>query len=202
MIARLEGRVIDKGTRLVLLDVGGVGYELDTPSRVMEEIAEPGETQCLYTHLLVREDAHKLFGFVHVLDRDTFRILLRTEGVGPSMALALLSEFTPDELAEYAHTGNESALCRVSGVGKKTAGRLCFNLKDKLSSSTLGGAGASTASASGQLVEKVARTLAQQLGFKAPEARQLAEAHVTPEMTFEEALQATLRAVGGASSRG
>ena len=114
MIGRLEGRLVEKGERLLVLDVGGVGYEVEVPSRAMEEIAEIGETQLLHTHFIVREDAQRLFGFTEMADRDTFRVLIRTDGVGPAMALSLLSEFTPSQLAEHAHNDNQTAFCRVA----------------------------------------------------------------------------------------
>ena len=203
MIGHLEGRIAHKGERLLILDVGGVGYEVEVPSRVLDELPEIGATQRLVTHMLVREDAYKLFGFLDIADRDAFRVLLRSDGVGPAMAIALLSEFTPAELAEHARTENISALSRVPGVGNKTARRLCFNLKDKLSTDIDDAAGAGVGQA-GQdtrasgIRDSVTRTLVQQLGFKTLEAKQLVAAVVTPEMDFEQALQAALRA----SSRG
>lgn len=199
MIGRLEGRLVEKGERLVVLDVGGVGYEVEVPLRALEELAEIGETQLLHTHFIVREDAQRLFGFSQVRDRDTFRLLIRTDGVGPAMALSLLSEFTPGQLAEHAHNENQAAFCKVSGIGKKTAVRLCFNLKEKLVAGTLGdGDAPQTASGSSSVGEAVIRALVQQLGFKAQEAKQLVQAHVNSDMEFEEALQTALRASAGA----
>lgn len=199
MIGRLEGRVVEKGERLLLLDVGGVGYEVEVPARSMEDLAEAGGIQLLHTHFIVREDAQKLFGFTEVLDRDTFRLLIRTDGVGPAMALSLLSEFTPSQLAEHAHNDNQAAFCRVSGIGKKTAGRLCFNLKDRLEASTLGGgASAQSLAATSDVGESVVRALVQQLGFKAQEAKHLVQLHVDSDMEFEEALQTALRASASA----
>lgn len=199
MIGRLEGRVVAKAERLVVLDVAGVGYEIEVPSRVMEAVAQVGETQLLHTHFIAREDAHRLFGFTEMPDRDTFRLLIRTDGVGPAMAMSLLSEFTPSQLAEHAHTDNQAAFCRVSGIGKKTAGRLCFNLKEKLAADRLGdGASAQAAPVSGEVGEAVVRALVQQLGFKAQEARQLVQVNVQPDMDFEQALQSALRASASA----
>ena len=190
---------MEKGERLVVLDVGGVGYEVEVPSRAMEEIAEIGQTQLLHTHFIVREDAQRLFGFTQLPDRDTFRVLIRTDGVGPAMALSLLSEFTPSQLAEHAHNDNQAAFCRVSGIGKKTAGRLCFNLREKLVAGAIGdGATAQVVAASGSVGESVVRALVQQLGFKAQEAKRLVQIHVEPDMDFEEALQIALRASASA----
>ena len=180
-----------------MLDVAGVGYEVEVPARILDEIADVGGTQLLHTHLMVREDAQKLFGFIDIADRDAFRLLLRTDGVGPAMAMALLSQFTPAELAEHAHANNQTALSRVPGVGKKTAERLCFNLKDKLSPVTTM-ATVHTGIASGDIGDSVARTLVQQLGFKDKEAKQLVAASMLPDMDYEQALQAALRASAGA----
>ena len=186
---------MEKRERLVVLDVGGVGYEVEVPSRAVEEMAEIGETQLLHTHFIVREDAQRLFGFTEMADRDTFRVLIRTDGVGPAMALSLLSEFTPSQLAEHAHNDNQTAFCRVSGIGKKTATRLCFNLKEKLAAGALGdGASAQAAPTSSGVGDAVVRALVQQLGFKAQEANLLVQVHVHPDMEFEEALQTALRA--------
>ena len=201
MIGRLQGTIAHRAERLLVVDVGGVGYEVEVPERILDDIAGPGATQLLHTHLIVREDAHKLFGFIDVADRDAFRVLIRTDGVGPAMAMALLSAFTPAELAEYAHSNNQGALSRVPGVGKKTAARLCFNLKDKLGPLSEIGVGQVTAKAvAGDTAESVVRTLVQQLGFKDREARALVEASVLPDMDYERSLQAALRASTGSQS--
>jgi len=197
VIGHLQGSIALKAERTLVLDVAGVGYEVEVPARILADLAEVGGTQRLHTHLMVREDAHKLFGFIDIADRDAFRLLLRTDGVGPAMAMGLLSQFTPAELAEYAHENNQAALSRVPGVGKKTAARLCFNLKDKLSpvAKTAAGQAGTAPSAVG---DSVARTLVQQLGFKDKEAKLLVEASVLPDMDYEQALQAALRASTGA----
>ncbi len=197
MIGHLQGSIALKAERTLVVDVAGVGYEVEVPARVLDEIADVGGTQLLHTHLMVREDAHKLFGFINVADRDAFRLLLRTDGVGPAMAMALLSQFTPSELAEHAHENNQAALSRVPGVGKKTAERLCFNLKDRLSpvSATVSG---QPSIVSGDVGDSVVRTLVQQLGFKDKEAKHLVAASALPDMDYEQALQAALRASTGA----
>ena len=198
MIGRLEGRILEKGERRVLLDVVGIGYEIEVPDRAMEELADQGESQVLHTHFLVREDSQRLFGFTRVPDRDIFRLLLRTDGVGPALALALLSTFTPVQLAEYAHTDNTKALSQVSGVGKRTAERLCVNLKHKLAydESQVSDRGPAQPGA-GTMFDAVEKTLVQQLGFKSQEAKSLVRGVVHPDMEFEEALQAALRASMG-----
>ncbi|MCY4041710.1 MAG: Holliday junction branch migration protein RuvA [Gammaproteobacteria bacterium] len=197
MIGHLRGEITLKCERTLVVDVAGVGYEVEVPARILDDIANVGSTQLLHTHLMVREDAQKLFGFIDVADRDAFRLLLRTDGVGPAMAMALLSQFTPAELAEHAHANNQTALSRVPGVGKKTAERLCFNLKDTLSPVSETATGR-TSTASGDIGDSVARTLVQQLGFKDKEAKQLVTASVLPDMDYEQALQAALRASAGA----
>lgn len=186
---------------MLVLEVGGVGYEIEVTTRIVDEIAEPGGVQRLHTHLIVREDSQKLVGFIDIADRDLFRVALRADGVGPAMAMALLSTFTPAELAEHAHSENHAALSRVPGIGKKTAAKLCFNLKDKLSPGAQTGAGAATGNAASNTIsDSVARALVQQLGFNGREARQLVASSVSPEMDFEQALQAALRASTGANA--
>lgn len=199
MIGRLEGRILQKGGRLVLLDIAGIGYEIEVPDRAMQELAEHGDTQVLHTHFLVREDSQRLFGFTQASDRDIFRILLRTDGVGPALALSLLSTFSPLQLAEYAHTENIKALSRVSGVGKRTAERLCVNLKHKLTYDESGGLSDQTPARAGmgQVGDAVEKTLVQQLGFKSQEAKSLVRQVVHADMEFEDALQAALRASAG-----
>ena len=198
MIGRLEGHILEKGERRVVLDVAGVGYEIEVPTRALEELSGLGEKQVLHTHFVVREDSQRLFGFTQVPDRDIFRVLLRTDGVGPALALSLLSTFTPGQLAEYAHSQNIQALCKVSGVGKRTAERLCFNLKEKLPPDALAGTIPGQARTSlGAIGEAVEKTLVQQLGFKALEAKHLVQHSVQADMSFEDALQAALRASAG-----
>ncbi len=114
-----------------MLDVGGVGYEIEVPMTTLYRLPHLGEQVTLHTHLVVREDAHLLFGFYEKRDREMFRELIRLNGVGPKLALALMSTLEVDELVRCVQAQDTSALTRVPGVGKKTAERLLVELKDR-----------------------------------------------------------------------
>jgi len=132
MIGRLKGIVIDKQAPDLLLDVNGVGYELLLPLNTFFDIPEIGETATLHTHFVVREDAQQLFGFSQLEERALFRHLIRVNGVGPKMALAILSGMSTDQFVRCVRSDDLAALVKVPGVGKKTAERLLIEMRDKL----------------------------------------------------------------------
>jgi len=133
MIGRLTGLLADKSAPpQVLVDVGGVGYEVDVPMSSFFNLPATGERLTLLTHFVVREDAQLLFGFLTAGERETFRQLIRISGVGPRMALSLLSGLSVTELAQAVSTQDASRLVKVPGIGKKTAERLLLELKGKL----------------------------------------------------------------------
>jgi Holliday junction DNA helicase RuvA len=132
MIGRLTGIVAGKAPPQVLLDVQGVGYEVDVPMSTFCNLPGVGERTSLLTHLVVREDAHQLFAFLTAPERDTFRTLIRISGVGPRTALAILSGLSVDELAGAVARQEGTRLQKVPGIGKKTAERLLLELKGKL----------------------------------------------------------------------
>ena len=130
MIGRLRGTLAEKQPPHVLVEVGGVGYELEVPMSTLYRLPGVGEPLTLHTHL-VGEDAHLLYGFAEKRERELFRELIRLNGVGPKLALALMSGLEVDELVRCVQTGDTKALTRVPGVGKKTAERLLVELKDR-----------------------------------------------------------------------
>ncbi|WP_018879847.1 Holliday junction branch migration protein RuvA [Thioalkalivibrio sp. ALE9] len=132
MIARLEGRLISREVNGVVIDAGGVGYEVDVPLSTLAALPEPGETVVLATHLVVREDAHQLFGFLNKRDRDLFRRLIRVNGIGAKLALAMLSTYAGDELACLISGGDVTGLAKVPGIGKRTAERVVLELGERL----------------------------------------------------------------------
>jgi Holliday junction DNA helicase RuvA len=134
MIGRLTGVIAEKSPPLVLIDVNGVGYEVDVPMSTYYNLGALGERACLLTHQVVREDAHLLFGFLTALERATFRQLIRISGVGPRMALSILSGLSVQELAQAIASQEAGRLVKVPGIGKKTAERLLLELKGKLGS--------------------------------------------------------------------
>ncbi len=132
MIGRLTGTLAEKSPPLVLLDVGGVGYEVLVPMSTLYNLPELGGKSTLLTHLVVREDAHILFGFLTAAERSSFRELIKISGVGPRTALSILSGLNANELAQAIGAQDASRLIKIPGIGKKTAERLLLELKGKL----------------------------------------------------------------------
>lgn len=132
MIGRLTGVIAEKSPPLVLIDVHGIGYEVDVPMSTFYNLPPLGDKVSLLTHFVVREDAQILFGFLTGEERATFKQLIKISGVGPKMALALLSGLSVAELAAAVTRQDAARLVKVPGVGKKTAERLLLELKGKL----------------------------------------------------------------------
>ena len=145
MIGRLTGSLAEKSPPLVLIDVQGIGYELDVPMSTFYNLPALGERVTLLTHFVVREDAQLLFGFLTAAERATFRLLIRISGVGPRTALAVLSGMSVPELAAAVAAQEAGRLIKVPGIGKKTAERLLLELKGKLAAD-LGVGGSSVSS--------------------------------------------------------
>jgi len=132
MIGRLKGTLIEKQAPQLIIDVNGVGYEVQVPMTTLYQLPAIGKEVVLLTHFSVSENAQTLFGFIASKDRDLFRILIKVSGVGPKMALGILSGMEADQLVGCVMLDNVSALVKVPGVGKKTAERLIIELRDKL----------------------------------------------------------------------
>jgi len=132
MIGKIAGKLLEKNPPQILVDVGGVGYEIDVPMSTFYTLPASGEPVALVTHLVVREDAHLLFGFLTHEERTLFRQLLKISGIGARMALAVLSGLTVSELAQAVTLQETARLVRIPGIGKKTAERLLLELKGKL----------------------------------------------------------------------
>ncbi|PXW93840.1 Holliday junction DNA helicase subunit RuvA [Sphaerotilus hippei] len=132
MIGRLTGTLAEKSPPLVLIDVNGVGYEVDVPMSTFCNLPHLGERVSLHTHFVVREDAQLLYGFLTLAERETFRQLVRITGIGPRIGLAVLSGLSAGELAQAVSTQEVGRLVKVPGIGKKTAERLLLELKGKL----------------------------------------------------------------------
>lgn len=132
MIARLAGTLVEKHPPQVVVMSHGVGYELDVPMSTFYNLPRTGEPVELLTHLVVREDAHLLFGFLTAAERTAFRQLLKVNGVGPKVALSVLSGLSVDDLAGAVAAQDAARLTKVPGVGRKTAERLVLELRDKL----------------------------------------------------------------------
>lgn len=132
MIGRLSGILLEKLPPQVVVDVNGVGYEVDVPMTTYYQLPAAGEKTVLFIHQVVREDAHLLFGFASREERETFRQLIKISGIGARIALAILSGMSADELAQAIATEDIKRLSAVPGIGKKTAERLVLELRGKL----------------------------------------------------------------------
>lgn len=132
MIAMLRGTLLEKRPPRLLLEVGGVGYEVEAPMTVFYGLPESGAELTLHTHFVVREDAQLLFGFASRYERELFRSLIRVNGVGPKMALAILSGIEADRLAACIRNQDTTSLVKVPGIGKKTAERLVIEMADRI----------------------------------------------------------------------
>jgi Holliday junction DNA helicase RuvA len=132
MISRLRGQLLEKAPPLLLLDVNGVGYEVFAPMTTIYQLPELGSEVTLHTHFVVREDVQQLFGFADTRDRQLFRTLIKVNGVGPKMALGIMSGMEVNDLVRCVRNDNVVALTTIPGIGKKTAERLLVELRDKL----------------------------------------------------------------------
>lgn len=137
MIGFLRGKLVYKAPPFLVLDVQGVGYEVEAPMTTFYDLPALNEEITLHTHLVVREDAHILFGFSTEADRTLFRTLIKVNGVGPKLALTILSGQSAEEFHRCIHNNDTQALVRLPGVGKKTAERLIIEMRDRLPSSSL-----------------------------------------------------------------
>ncbi len=190
MIGRLSGTLVAKNPPQVMVDAGGVGYEIDVPMSTFYNLPATGEKVVLLTHLVVREDAHILFGFGTEDERSAFRKLIRISGVGARTALSVLSGLSVNDLAHAVATQDAARLTKVPGIGKKTAERLLLELKGKLADvlpgTTSGGAQASPAS-------DVLNALIS-LGYSEKEAL-LATKQLPADIPVSEGIRAALKAL-------
>jgi Holliday junction DNA helicase RuvA len=195
MIGSLRGRIASKTPPQLTVDVGGLGYELEAPMSTFFHLPAVGEEVRLLTHLVVREDAHVLYAFATEEERRLFRSLIKVSGVGPKIALALLSGISVAAFAECVQREDIAALTRIPGVGRKTAERLIVEMRDRLTP-PLAASGAAAA-ASGTSAENEAYGALVALGYRPAEATRLLKAvgpgtHSTEEL-IRRALQGAAR---------
>jgi Holliday junction DNA helicase RuvA len=202
MIGRLRGEIVYKHPPQLMLDVRGVGYELEAPMSTFYDLPAIGETVTLLTHLVVREDAHVLYGFLREADRALFRSLIKVTGVGARMALAILSGMDARRFALCVEQQDIAALIRVPGIGRKTAERLVMEMRDRVDGLGLPlpvAAGVGVPAAAGgdaALSDAVSALVA--LGYKPVEANRMARAVDDGAKTSEEIIRAALKAVNPA----
>ena len=198
MIGLLRGRVIHRQPPFLLLDVNGVGYEIEAPMSTFYVLPEGDAVVTLHTHLAIRDDAHILYGFASPHDRALFRELLRVSGVGGKVALAILSGMNADEFGLTIQAGDVAALTRLPGIGKKTAQRLIVEMRDRLEK--LGGGPALPAgapvggvSAGGGSPVDDALSALQALGYKPAEAQRMLRAVEGEGLSTEDLIKAALQ---------
>jgi len=195
MIGRIHGIIIEKQPPQLLIDVQGVGYEIASPMSTFYQLPNLGDAVTLHTHMVVREDAQLLYGFASLTERGLFRTLIKINGVGPKLALTILSGMNANEFIVCVQDNDAAALVRLPGVGKKTAERLIIELRDKLkdqdvdasSSASLASAPASNSPVADAVSALVA------LGYKAPEASKMVRAVDTHELQTEEIIRLSLQ---------
>ena len=201
MIGRLKGTLLEKQPPEILLDVQGVGYELLLPMTRFYNLPEIGQETTLFTHLVVREDAHLLFGFAQKTDRTLFRELIKTNGVGPKLALAILSAMSVEDFAYAIEREELSKLVKIPGVGKKTAERLLVELKGKfkgikqtdffIESSHIKMPSMATQNET-PIDEAVSALIA--LGYKPAEAEKMVKKVAKPDLNSEKLIREALKA--------
>ena len=165
MIVKLAGKLLDKQAPCALIDVNGVGYEINVSLMTFVDLPSLGSDVEMHTHLVVREDSHTLYGFLTVHERSLFKALIKVNGVGPKMALGMLSGMTVDEFARSILNRDVSSLVKLPGVGKKTAERLVIEMKDAIDGVGLLGASENTITKSDIRLEAESGLLS--LGYKA-----------------------------------
>ena len=203
MIGSLQGRIVSKTPPQLTIDVGGVGYEVEAPMSTFFRLPAVGEAVRLLTHLIVREDAHVLYGFGSEQERRLFRSLLKVSGVGPKIALALLSGLTVEAFARCVRSEDAASLTRVPGIGRKTAERLIVEMRDRLGGGSADGAAADGAESDGAQSasgpppaspEREAFDALVALGCKPAEAARLLKAAGPGTQSTEELIRRALQA--------
>ncbi len=199
MISRLTGILAAKRAPQILIDCNGVGYEADVSMTTYYQLPEIGEQVSIWTHLLVKDDSHSLIGFTGEQERKLFRQLIRINGVGPKMALTILSGIDNQQFAHCVSNNDVAMLTRLPGVGKKTAERLIIEMRDKIEA-LIGDTPAQLVSSSGHSIASEAIEALQALGYKPVDAekminrvQQQSEPHSSASQLIKQALQATVK---------
>ncbi len=196
MIGRLHGLLLAKNPPQLLVDVGGVGYEVEVPLSTLFDLPAVGESVTLLTHLSIKDDAHSLYGFIRETDRKLFRSLIRISGVGAKLALTILSGASAEEFAAWVQDGDTAALVRLPGIGKKTAERLVVEMRDKLgdmAAATLPGATENGPAGPKDPSAEASEALIS-LGYKPAEVGRMIKAVAAAGMPAEEIIREALKA--------
>ncbi|MDP5146602.1 Holliday junction branch migration protein RuvA [Shewanella sp. ULN5] len=204
MIGRLKGILVEKQAPEIVLDVNGVGYELQVPLTSFYELPELNQPAMVYTHFVVREDAQLLYGFITKQERALFRLLIKTNGVGPKLALTILSGMSASEFVACVERDDIVTLVKLPGVGKKTAERLVVEMRDKLKSLLAASVGSErefvlqsnySPSPSVESAEEDAISALISLGYKPAQASKAVAANYKMDMTSEVLIKAALKSM-------
>jgi holliday junction DNA helicase RuvA len=197
MIGRLRGILVSKQPPWLLVEVGGVGYELEAPMSTIYDLPGTGQEVTLLTHYAVKEDSVALYGFLHESERTLFRNLQKVSGIGAKISLAVLSGVSTQEFARLVHAGDVVALTKIPGIGKKTAERIVVELRDRVDGLGTSAPGLS-ASPNAPLDPAAEATVAlQQLGYKPAEVTRLVQKVAAPDDSAETIIRKALRAALG-----
>ena len=196
MIGSLRGRLLQKTPPMLLVDVQGVGYEVEAPMSTFYQLPENGQEIHLYTHLTVRDDAHLLFGFATEREQQMFRTLIKVNGVGPKMALTILSGIEAEDFARCIREADIGRLTRLPGVGKKTAERLIVEMRDRLKDmhipETRAGIHIQPETSASRIEDAISALIA--LGYKPQEASRHVHAVALDDMSSEDIIREALKA--------
>ena len=196
MIGRLQGTLLTKQPPQILVDVNGIGYEVDVPMSTIYDLPAVGEKVTLHTHLAVREDAQQLFGFLTLQERALFRDLIKVSGVGGKVALAILSGISVSEFVLCVQSNDVTRLTKVPGIGKKTAERLIVEMRDRLDGKGFSGAVSGGVPVGADPVSEAHSALVA-LGYKPAEASRMLDKVAAADMGSEALIRAALKAVAG-----
>ncbi len=195
MIGWLQGSIVSKTPPSLILNVSGVGYEVETSMNTFCGLPEVGDQVSLYTHFLVREDAQRLFGFSDLRERALFRRLIKVSGIGAKVALMILSSMSPDEFIACVHNQAVGGLVRVPGIGKKTAERLLVEIKDNVSQWEIAGGSATLGSRNMMAAAQEAIDGLIALGYKPHDASRMIKGIQGEGMTSAVLIRAALQEV-------
>ncbi len=195
MIGHLKGRIINKNPPEVLIEVEGIGYEVLCPMSTFYELDNLSEDILLFTHLSIKEDAHTLFGFITKDEKNVFRELIRVNGVGPKVALAILSNLSVSSLVQCISTEDADLLAKTPGIGKKTALKLIVELQDRLGKLELSGSSVSSKEfkQSSNPNSRQAIEALQSLGFKVKEANKMVSKIDDQDLSTEQIIRLALQ---------
>ena len=196
MIGQVHGKLVYKQPPRLLVDVAGIGYELEAPMTTFYNLPETGTEVCLHTHVIVRDDAQLLYGFTEQRQRDVFRHLLKVNGVGPRVALAILSGLTVEDLVACVSAADAAMLTRVPGIGRKTAERLIVDLRDRLDG--IEGSGSSFVGTRPLTPEHDAVSALVALGYRQTDAARAIRATASDDAGVEELIRTALASLSGA----